>query len=63
MNFVSNRELIDDVRDWSNRLPDDLIAVAGVPRSGLLPALHLALHRNIHLVTLAELAEGERPWQ
>ena len=63
MNFVSHRQLIDDVRDWSNRLPDDLIAVAGVPRSGLLPALHLALHRNIHLVTLEELRAGERPWQ
>ena len=63
VNFVSHRQLIDDVRDWSNRLPDDLVAVAGVPRSGLLPALHLALHRNIHLVTLEELAAGERPWQ
>ncbi|MCH7989644.1 MAG: hypothetical protein IID46_10930, partial [Planctomycetes bacterium] len=63
MNFVSHRQLIDDVRDWSNLLPNDLIAVAGVPRSGLLPALHLALHRNIHLVTLEDLAAGERPWQ
>jgi uncharacterized HAD superfamily protein len=63
VNFVSHRQLIDDVRDWTNLLPNDLIAVAGVPRSGFLPALHLALHRNIHLVTLEELRAGERPWE
>ena len=51
MNFVSTRQMIEDVWAWSSLLPDDLVAVAGIPRSGLLPAVHLALHRNIHLVS------------
>lgn len=63
MNFISHKQLLKDVRNWSNRLPDDLIAVVGVPRSGLLPALHLALHRNLHLVSLADLQAGRRPWE
>ncbi|MCH7687643.1 MAG: phosphoribosyltransferase, partial [Planctomycetes bacterium] len=57
------KQMIDDVRDWSYWLPDDLLAVAGVPRSGVLPAFHLALHRNIHLVTLEVLKAGLRPWE
>lgn len=63
MNFVSHAQLLEDVRLWSPQLPDNLVAVAGVPRSGLLPALHLALHRNLHLVSLAELEAGHSPWQ
>lgn len=63
MNFVSYRELVADVRVWSAGLPDDLVAVAGVPRSGILPATLLALHRNLHLVTLDDLAQGRSPWR
>ena len=63
MNFISHAQLLTDVRSWSQQLPDDLVAVAGVPRSGLLPALHLALHRNIHLATLEELRSGATPWR
>ncbi len=63
MNFVSHRRLLEDVRGWANQLPEDLVAVAGVPRSGLLPATLLALHRNLHLVSLDELIRGEQPWQ
>ncbi|MFQ5730915.1 MAG: orotate phosphoribosyltransferase [Planctomycetaceae bacterium] len=63
MNFVSYRQLVSDVRNWSARLPGDLVAVAGVPRSGLVPATLLALHRNIHLVTLDDLSAGRAPWR
>jgi orotate phosphoribosyltransferase len=62
MNFVSFQRMLQDVRDWSARLPSDLAAVAGVPRSGLVVASLLALHRNVHLVTLDELRAGARPW-
>lgn len=63
MNFINLKQLQNDVREWSAKLPDDIVAVAGVPRSGILPATLLALHRNIHLVTMADLVAGLRPWQ
>lgn len=63
MNFVSQQQLVEDIRLWSSQLPTDLVAVAGVPRSGILPAVQLALHRNIHLVTIDDLVRGTRPWQ
>lgn len=63
MNFVSHQQMLEDVRAWSLELPTDLIAVAGVPRSGILPAAHLALHRNLHLVTIQDLIEGRSPWK
>lgn len=63
MEFVSYRQLGEDVRTWSTRLPPDLIAVAGVPRSGILPAGLLALHRNLHWVTIDDLIDGRTPWR
>lgn len=63
MMFVSFRELVEDVRQWSTRLPADLIAVAGIPRSGLIPAALLALHRNIHLVDIQDLKTRAEPWR
>jgi uncharacterized HAD superfamily protein len=63
MNFVSHHQMLEDVRAWSSELPTDLIAVAGVPRSGILPAAHLALHRNLHLITIDDLINGRCPWQ
>jgi len=61
--FVSQRQLLNDIRNWSAQLPEDLVAVAGVPRSGILPATLLALHRNIHLVTIEQLERDESPWR
>lgn len=63
MNFVSHQQMLEDVRDWSLELPTDVIAVAGVPRSGILPAAHLALHRNSHLVTIEDLFADRTPWR
>lgn len=63
MNFVSHHQMLEDVSAWSLELPTDLVAVAGVPRSGFLPAAHLALHRNLHLVTVEDLIAGRSPWR
>jgi uncharacterized HAD superfamily protein len=62
MRFVNYRQLLQDVRAWSAQLPQDIVAVAGIPRSGLLPALHLSLHRNCHLVQLSDILADHTPW-
>lgn len=46
MNFVGYRQLHRDVAEYSATLPGDLAGVIGVPRSGLMVASLLALHRN-----------------
>ena len=46
----SYSDLVRGVKDWSSRLPE-FSAVAGLPRSGLLVANLLALHRNIPLLS------------
>lgn len=63
MNYKSYAQLTRDIRAWSTQLPTDIVAVAGVPRSGLIPAAQLALLRNIHLVTLDDLRRGRQPWK
>lgn len=46
--FISYRQLAQDVRRWANVLPRDRFsAVAGIPRSGLAVAHLLASHLNI----------------
>jgi orotate phosphoribosyltransferase len=54
MNFVSLAELHHDIAQWERQLPD-FDAVCGVPRSGLIPAVYIALRRNIRLVELSDL--------
>jgi len=63
MIFVNYRQLVEDTRRWSSELPSDIIAVAGVPRSGILPASIFALHRNIQLITIDQLSAGKCPWE
>ena len=63
IHFVNLRQMSEDIKAWSSELPDDLVAVAGIPRSGILPAAQLALHRNIHLITLDDLKAGKQPWR
>lgn len=48
VNFVSYKELHEDIIEWTKTLPDFNLIV-GIPRSGLLPALLLSLHYNIPL--------------
>jgi uncharacterized HAD superfamily protein len=46
LTFISDRKLCQDIRQFSAGLPDDLVGVVGVPRSGLMVASRLVLHRN-----------------
>lgn len=54
MNFVSLSDFYQDIASWERQLPD-FDAVCGVPRSGLIPATHIALRRNIRLVEISDL--------
>lgn len=58
MNYRSTAQLAQDIHLWSVQLQTDIDLVVGVPRSGLLPASMLALHRNIPLGDLEGLLEG-----
>jgi uncharacterized HAD superfamily protein len=59
MIFVSYAELCRDVVAWSEQLPRDIDCIVGVPRSGMLPATILALHRNIPLADVGTFAQGK----
>lgn len=50
LEYISTERLIQDTRDLIRRLPSDLSGIAGIPRSGLLPASYLAmtLHRPLY---------------
>ena len=61
MNFVSFAELTRDVRGLSAQLPSDIRAVVGIPRSGVVAAGMFALHRNIPLLSIAQLADPTLP--
>lgn len=54
MNFVSYLQFYADIAAWERQLPE-FDAVCGVPRSGLIPAAHIALRRNLRLVDFSEL--------
>ena len=56
--FKSLRDLGDDVRSWLDRLPSDFEVVAGVPRSGLLIASLISLHRHIPMTDIDGLIAG-----
>ncbi len=58
MIFISYAQLIKDVIAWSQELPRDLDLIVGLPRSGMLPATILALHRNIALADLDTFVSG-----
>ncbi len=49
MNYVTHAQLLYDVMELERRLPRDISAVIGIPRSGMLPASIIATHRNIPL--------------
>jgi len=62
MFYRTYSQLASDVRSWSRSLPE-FVAVAGVPRAGVIVAGMLAAERNIHLVTLDDLVAGRAPWR
>lgn len=61
--FRSYANIAADVREWSRRLPADIVAVCGIPRSGTIIAGMLAEYRHCHLVEFSELQRGVRPWE
>lgn len=58
MNYRNIAQLAEDVHSWSLELPNDIDLVVGIPRSGLLPANMIALHRNIPLADLEGFLSG-----
>ncbi len=59
LNFRSIGDLNRAAQTWSAALPSDLALIVGVPRSGLLAALLLALHRNLPVADLDSFLEGK----
>lgn len=58
--YFPTSSLLADAVALSRKLPP-LRAVAGVPRSGLIPASAIALELNVPLVPLESLYRGEQP--
>ena len=56
--FRSMDDLHRDVVAWSAELPADIDVVVGIPRSGLLAASVLALHRQVPVADLDGLVAG-----
>lgn len=50
--YISTQQLVTDTLALAAKLPPDLAAIVGVPRSGLLPASLLALHLHLPLFVL-----------
>lgn len=63
--YRSVNDLHRDIQRWSPYLPNDIAAVSGVPRSGILPAALLAEHLHVPLlpieVVMGSCAEAYRP--
>jgi hypothetical protein len=58
MNYRSFSDLQARVAEWAIALPDEVDLVVGVPRSGLLPATLLALHRHLPMADLDGFLAG-----
>lgn len=48
-NFVSYKQLVDDIKDWCKYLPKDICYVIGIPRSGMIVASIIAEQLNTKL--------------
>ena len=58
MYFRSVADLNAAVARWTLSLPQDIEVIAGIPRSGLLPATLLALYRNLPLTDVDGIRTG-----
>ena len=58
MHYRNLGQLSVQVAHWASQLPDDLEAIVGIPRSGLLAANLLALHLNLPLADINGLIQG-----
>lgn len=63
MNFVSYSRLIEDIRAWSSLIPAEITMVMGIPRSGVIAAHLLALHRNVGCQGHTPRRRGNCGWQ
>lgn len=59
MNFRSFQQMTEIVRRNLSRVPVDIDLVVGIPRSGLVPASIIALHRNLMLTDVEGLLSGK----
>jgi hypothetical protein len=58
--FITTEQLVADTRRLVGRLPDDLSAIVGIPRSGMLPASLLATLLHVPLYAI-DGAQGLLP--
>lgn len=58
MHVTTVADLARTVLEGLDRLPEDIDLVAGIPRSGMLPAALIALHLNVPLTDVGALLEG-----
>jgi len=58
MNFRSLDDVTAIIRANLHRLPRDLDAIVAIPRSGLIPASVIALHRNVMLTDVEGFVAG-----
>ncbi|MEY3020468.1 MAG: hypothetical protein RLZZ272_1452 [Actinomycetota bacterium] len=58
MHVTTVGDLARTVLEGLDRLPPDVDLVAGIPRSGMLPASLIALHLNVPLTDVGALLEG-----
>lgn len=56
--FKSLADLSRDVRVWLDDLPHDIEVVAGIPRSGLMVANMISLHRHLPMTDINGLISG-----
>lgn len=64
--WISYEKLATDIGFWANRLPPDIAAVAGIPRSGSTVAQMLAAELHVPFVPIESLGHvqgsGFRPY-
>jgi orotate phosphoribosyltransferase len=58
IHYRSIATMSDDARSWLQRLPSDIDLIVGIPRSGLLVASILAIHRNVLLADVDGFIKG-----
>lgn len=63
--YVRTAELIETTLELAKRLPSGLAGIAGIPRSGMLPASQLAMHLHLPLYSLTDgaLVEVGHGWR
>lgn len=59
--YITYETLARDVREFSARVPPDVACIAGIPRSGMIPAAMLGLHLHLPVVDIYSLCAGQQP--